>query len=323
MKKLLTLFLSFCMLLFAPGCAFSDLLNEEKNVVNLGEKDTFVKWNLVQNDNVYRSVESAYFQFNETKFEYYENGALKKEGTHRITFFDIKKNNAPLHLNLEFGKDETGFNVFDYIDCYTEDTKDALSQFTIVSEGYHVEGVRAGGVPVRDYHLSDMPYAFGTYVKEGAQARAYKNGKVNYLGCAKLDGAFCDENGNTFHFINNSYSEKYATSEYSSYTVYMRYENRTNGTSLEGTIKLSEYDEFLGDKHHDVAMIYVMHGENEPGKESGTSVEADYLLMDFAFSDENTFTFAYGEYFYENRECEYDPANFIGGTYSKADTNAN
>ena len=66
-----------------------------------------------------------------------------------------------------------------YIECYTEDDRDALRQFTIMSEGYHIEPLRGGGVPIRDYHLSDMPYAFGTYVKESSEQYTYKNGKAN------------------------------------------------------------------------------------------------------------------------------------------------
>ena len=317
MKKLLTLILTLCLTITSTSCVFSEISNDNKNVVNLGNEDTFVKWTLVANDNEFRPVTSAYFEFNNTKFKYYEDGNLKKEGTHRITFFDIETNNAPLHLNLEFGKDDTGLSIFDYIDCYTEDPKDDLRQFTIISEGYHIKPLRSGGVPVRDYHLSEMPYAFGTYVKEGASKTDYNNGKVNYLNSAKLDGTFVDDKGNKFTFINNSYSSKYQTTEYSTYTVYMRYENALNNTFIEGTVKMSNYDEFLTNVHHDVALIYVLHGENEPAEEKGTYASADYQLIDFVFNKDNSLTFNYGSYFYDNKECEYLPENFIGGTYYK------
>ena len=67
---------------------------------------------------------------------------------------------------------------------------------------------------------------------------------------------------------------------------------------------------------HNVALLYVTHGENEPGEESGTLVFADYQLMDFNLS-ENSLSFVSADYFDENRECDYNPANFLGGTYNK------
>ena len=169
---------------------------------------------------------------------------------------------------------------------------------------------------MRDYHLSDMPYAFGTYVKEGAEQYSYQNGKVNYLGSAKLDGTFYDANGNMLYFVNNSYSANYQSTDYSKYTVYMRYENTANAV-IEGTIKLSCSDDSNLGKQCDVALIYVMHGDGEPAEEAGTYAEPDYQLLDFTFGDDGSITFSGGSYFYDNRECNYDPGNFIGGTYYK------
>ena len=318
MKKLLTLILVLSMILTMSSCALFELLEDNKNIVNLGNGSEFVKWNLVHNNNEYSTVTSAYFEFNKDSFRYYEDGVLKKEGTHRITYYGLKKSTiSPLHLNLNFGEDENGFSVFDYIDCYTEDSKDDLHQFTIISEGYHIDPVRSGGVPVRDYHLSDMPYAFGTYVKENTEKYTYKNGKADYRGCAMLDGTFVDEAGNKFYFASNSYS---SDPNSSSYTVYMRYENKANGTFVEGTICLSHYEDFLTGEPHNVALIYVSHGDGEPAEESGVSAEADYELMDFNFEADDTLSFAYGSYFSENNECDYNPENFIGGTYTKIAT---
>lgn len=312
MRKLFKLLLMIILIFFITGC---DLLSQDDNVVDLGNSETFVRWNLVINDNEYSLVETAYFEFNNEKFKYYENGELKKEGTHRITFFDINTRNNPLHLNLKFGKNEDGTEIYDYIDCYTEDSKDNLHQFTIVSEGYHIKPIRNGGVPIRDYHLSYMPYALGTYVKEGTEQYTYKNGKVNYLGCSKLNGTFIDEKGNKIYFVNNSYTAKYETSEYSQYTVYMRYENNENNTYIEGTIMLS-YKENI-DGVCNLALIHVMHGVNEPAEEPGTYAFPDYELIDFNFIDDNCIEFVSGDYFYDNRECDFDPNNFVGGKYIK------
>ena len=160
-----------------------------------------------------------------------------------------------------------------------------------------------------------MPYAFGTYVKEGTEQYTYENGKANYLNCAKLDGSFADDAGNKFYFANNSYS---SDSQSVHYRVYMRYENHVNNTFVEGTIKMSWYEDWDTDERHDVAIIYVMHGDGEPGEEAGVSVSADYQLLDFVLGDDGSLSFVSASYFYDNQECDYDPANFIAGTYRKA-----
>ena len=49
---------------------------------------------------------------------------LKKEGTHRITYLGFETTNTPLNLTLNFGNDENNFSVYDYINCYTEDSKE-------------------------------------------------------------------------------------------------------------------------------------------------------------------------------------------------------
>jgi len=318
MKRLLAFLFVLTTVFWLSGCVIFEFLNDGDNIVDLGNGDTFVRWNLVSNNNEYSTVKSAYFEFNKDSFKYYEDGVLKKEGSHRITYSGPENTISPLHLNLNFGTDSTGFSVFDYIDCYTEDTRENLHQFTIMREGYHIEPLRSGGVPVRDYHLSDMPYAFGTYVKESAEPYPYKNGKANYLNCAKLDGTFVDEAGNKFYFANNAFS---SDSESVHYTIYMRYENQANNTFVEGTIKMSWYEEFLTEKPHNVALIYVMHGEGEPSAESGVLVEADFELMDFDFGEGDSFSFTGGDYFSESKECDFDPNNFIAGTYKKVNAN--
>lgn len=315
MKKLCTLFLALALLCSLCGCALSEWLHDKDNVVSLGDGNTFVKWHLACNDNAYSTVRSAYFEFNESTFRYYEDGVLKKEGTHRITYYGAEGFVSPLHLDLQFGKDGSGLSVFDYVDCYTEDARDALCQFTVIREAYHIDAPRSGGVPVRDYHLSDMPYAMGTYVREGAQRRDYQSGKANYLGCAALDGTYLDEAGNLFYFLNNSYAYD---PESTSYTVYMRYENRAEGSFVEGTVQLSYYEDFLSGTPHNVALIYVTHGHNEPSPSEDEPLLADFQLMDFNLGEDASFTFLNGSHYADPPACDFDPTHFAGGAYRKA-----
>ena len=58
---------------------------------------------------------------------------------------------------------------------------------------------------------------------------------------------------------------------------------------------------------------------DEPGKESGTSAEADFELMDFIFTEDGSISFARAEYFADEPECDILPSVFIGGAYVKVE----
>ena len=93
MKKTILLLLISLLFVSLSGCALFELIEGNKHVVDLGNGEEFVKWNLVSNNNDYQNVDSAYFEFNDDVFKYYENGSLKREGKHRITFFWTREYN--------------------------------------------------------------------------------------------------------------------------------------------------------------------------------------------------------------------------------------
>ena len=136
MKKVFSLVFISLLLLCLSGCSILELIKDDDDIVDLGSGETIAKWNLVWNNNEYRPVETAYFEFDNTNFKYYENGELKKEGSHRITYFGVENTISPLHLNLNFGSDGSGFSIYDYIDCYTEDSKDNLAQGNLFRNFY-------------------------------------------------------------------------------------------------------------------------------------------------------------------------------------------
>ena len=293
------------------SCAFFEFAHDKDNVVDMGGGST-QKYVLVQNDNPFRPVNEAYFEIGAETIKYFENGTLKKEGELRSVYYGLDEMN-PLTLVSSFGS-----NQRDYLYCYTEDAKDDIKQFSIKAEGYHVLAVRQGGVPVRDYHLSEMPYAFGTYVKEGCTRASYQHEKVKFRNVDYLEGEFVDEHGNKFFFVSNSYTGSSDNSEttYNDYTTYMRYENNQNHTVVEGTIYLSHYDDWeLGDRK--VSLIYVMHGSSEPAKERGVSEHPDYEMKDFEFAQGGmSLSFTEAKYF-DDQECTFDPADFVAGVYVK------
>lgn len=298
------------------GCAFFEFNDNNKNVVNLGDGENFVKWSLVENNNEYHHVTSAYFEVNKNTIRYFEDDTLKKEGKPNAVYFGPENTTSPLVLQLNFGKDENGLRISDNLYCFTEDEKENVHQFTIMAEGYEVKALRMGGVPVRDYHLSEMPYVMGTYVKDGSERYDYKNSTDKDINADKLKGSFVDTSGNKFYFINNCFYQH--NGYYLSYgNVYFRYENNIKNIFLEGTIVLSYYDSYELNRRVETALLYVMHGQSEPSSEKGVVLFPDYHLLDFIFSQESSFSFNEATYFYDNNECDWNPNDFIPGTYTK------
>ena len=160
MNKLSKVLLFPLIAMSLSSCAFFEFNGNEKYNIDLGEEDNYVKWNLIENNNEYRPVTSAYFEFSKDKYRYYEDGILKEEGKCMSRYFGVD-DTRPLHIGLFKDEDHRKDG---YLNCYTEDERENLHQFTIYQLGYEIQPLRMGGVPVRDYHLSEMPYAFGTYL---------------------------------------------------------------------------------------------------------------------------------------------------------------
>ncbi len=311
MNKFAKVFLFPILALALSGCSFFEFINNEQYNVDLGDGNTYVKWNLVENSNEYRPVESAYFEFSKENFRYYEDGILKKEGKSSIKYFGLE--NAISQLTIVINTTNT--NLDDgRIYCFTEDAKDDLHQFTMMSMGYEIKPLRTGGVPVRDYHLSEMPFAFGTYVKEESERYTYQHERL----LTKYNGSFVDENDNKFYLLTNLYAND-SGSTVTYRTTYFRYENNLNHTFIEGTLRQSGYDDWKLGYYRTTALLYIMHGESEPAKEKGVYAAPDYHLLDFTFDQtETVITFTSGEYFDDNnKECDYDPSNFVPGSYTK------
>ena len=74
MKRYFNILLVMPLLFSLSSCALFEASNNDKNIVSLGNKDSYVRWNLVSNDNMLSNVKSAYFEFDNENFKYYEDG---------------------------------------------------------------------------------------------------------------------------------------------------------------------------------------------------------------------------------------------------------
>lgn len=143
----------------------------------------------------------TYFEFDGSKdhyyMKYYENGELKKEGkiAKIISKTDeLGKWTNNLHINVE-----TNGNSNDHISTYTESFA-PLNQFRILEEYRRFD---------ERYYLSELPYALGTYVREGAEYKA-ETYHTNEYDClvpsdkrinVAFDGTFKMDDDHYFYFL--------------------------------------------------------------------------------------------------------------------------
>ena len=169
MKKIISLIIVFVTVFGLSGCAFFEIFDDNSDVVDLGEGESYVRWNLVENDNEYSTVESAYFEFNSESFKYYEDGALKKEGTHRITYSGVE--------NTSETSDYSGWvydtGVYgDGLDGLTFTIHSSSARGTVItleSGSITIELQRNGhtGITNLDFSNADLPIASASVESDG------------------------------------------------------------------------------------------------------------------------------------------------------------
>ena len=74
MYKLRKVLLFPILVLSLSSCAFFEFEENKKYDIDLGNEENYVRWNLIENNNEYRPVASAYFEFSKDKYRYYEDG---------------------------------------------------------------------------------------------------------------------------------------------------------------------------------------------------------------------------------------------------------
>ena len=150
----------------------------------------------------------AYFKFNGEKnamhFEYYEGDVLKRDGMYRVV---NRGNGSNVSVPLSIGFEIKGNSKYrDWLECYADDFKTDFTQFTVMNE-YREAGLSSRGTPVwHEYRLSEMPFKFGTYVKEGASLKEEKK-DFEYADRYYIpSGEYVHESGAKFTFVTTYYT---------------------------------------------------------------------------------------------------------------------
>ena len=229
-----TLVLSLFFVVFSfSGC---DLISE----VFDGDTDTIHKKSfepitgkfiLALSEDETRNISEAYFVIDggagNFSLKYYEDGALKREGKMQrvVTHADrIGKWTDNLHFNVKVGDE------YDHICSYTENLTQ-IDQFRVFCE-YHKDDQK--------YYLSELPYALGTYVREGKTLaeESPNTNDVDYTVptlddfTAALDGYYKLDEEHYFYFV----SPRAFTVSGSFYDSYFAYYSPDLSAPLEGFV---------------------------------------------------------------------------------------
>ncbi|MBQ7291073.1 MAG: hypothetical protein IJW76_05055 [Clostridia bacterium] len=144
--------------------------------------------------------EDTYFIFDGSEgvmtFSYYENGALKYNGSFRSVSRSSPDANTPLTFIITRSDKKNE----DWINCYTENLGESFTQFSIICTEEDL-GVTDGTVYTHIYRISEMPYKIGTYVLEGEEYAPFdKNGFDD--GKYRIpEGTYISESGQSFTIL--------------------------------------------------------------------------------------------------------------------------
>ena len=106
------------------------------------------------------------------RFSYYKDGTLVRDGVFRAVYRGEGKDVAtPLSIGFEIKNSEHR----DWLDCYVDDFKTDFTQFTVMREERDLPNDMTGIPQAHVYRISELPFAYGTYVKEGVALKENKN----------------------------------------------------------------------------------------------------------------------------------------------------
>ena len=209
MKKLFSLLL-VCLMLFSiltlGGCSLP--FGNGGGTEQLFDKCDALTGKWIYCDPASGAPTDTYFVFNGAAdamhFFYYESGTLAREGAFRAVYRGEGTDVAtPLSIGFEIKDSEHR----DWLNCYVDDFKTAFTQFTVMQEERDLPSSTASGVPqAHVYRMGELPFAFGTYVKEGADRKENKNlyqYAENYIIPA---GTYVSESGERLTFLGDYYS---------------------------------------------------------------------------------------------------------------------
>lgn len=291
---LLTLLLTSVLL---TGCGL--LLGNEPSTVQYNDSmaTSSGTWRLLDDEDTYFVLDGTEGVMS---FCYYEDGALKYDGSYRAVHRADPDARSPLTFILTHGEDK----VEDVLNCYVESFEQAFTQFCIMSEEKNL-GVDSGTVYAHIYRISEMPYRLGIYVLEGEDPYAFEKAGYEGGGYRIPEGSYVTEQGQCL------------TVQAVMRDSYMLFQYTNGDTAVEGILQIAE------DKK--TVYLYIEHDIYEKvrdrDKEHYDTTFSLYYPPDFYLRGDFDATdgslVVDGLYHHTYSPTEIDDAVWVFGTYIK------
>ena len=313
MNKLSKLFVFPVVAVSLSACGFFDALQNEHQ----SEFTALTgKWVLHENLNLVRPVESAYFIIDGSDgvmtCKYYENDKLVKD---HYFWVNYDKNEHPYYLSFNQcdtykGKTTDGANLF-----FEQDISE-LTQFCYFNIS-HDYVLFEGTYNAHDYKQLDCPYAYGIYVKEGAEYFEFKTSKKEE--CKFFNGWYYLDDEHYFNLLTIGYDYKGLVCD--TYMVYYSPDSEPIQGGLYAYVTADHTAQSFG--------LYITYEIFWKLGKHAEYANADISFLNVSYT-ETTFTFTgtkhntYAEYDGLELTSEYyfdetlDETVFIPGTYVKA-----
>ena len=209
MKRITAVFLTLFLLLTAlslSGCELFDAITGKGDAAKqLFDECTETNGTWVFHDFWTQEKDAdTYLTFHGNKgemtFEYYEDGVLKRDGVYRVVY---RGETADVDIPVSIGFEIKGDSKHrDWLDCFVRGFRSDFTQFTVMREERDLGINEVTGTPqARTYRMSEMPFKFGTYVKENCQIKTIEDDRDVSTITVPSGTYISEQNGATFTFM--------------------------------------------------------------------------------------------------------------------------
>lgn len=313
MNRLSKLFVLPIIAMSLSSCGFFEALQNEHQ----SEFSALTgKWILHENLNQIQGTDDAYFVIDGSDgvmtCKYYMDGKLVKD---HYFWVNYDKNEHPYYLAFNQcdsfkGKTTDGGNIF-----FEQDINE-ITQFCYFNVGYGYQ-LYEGTYNAHEYKQLDCPYAYGVYVKEGAEYFEFKTPKKEE--CKYFNGWFYLDDDHYFNLMTIGYDYKGLVCN-----TYMVYYSPDLQEPMQAGVGLYVNKERTASSFG----LYITYETYWKLGKGATYANADISLLNVSY-DETSFTFTgakhntYTEWKGLEMTSEYyfdetlDETIFVPGTYVK------
>jgi hypothetical protein len=278
------------------------------------------RWDLVVSENLAFKAKEAHFVFNGGKnimnYKYYEDDVMVDHGSFYGRFQTEKT--VPVSFGFRSSVKEGGNNV---VYAYTEGEQKDFQQSTIFKE-YQQAGFTRGLPASNPYNMTNFPFAYGTFLKEGKTLKEFTGKKAHHSAFLGGKTFLASDGESFFRFASSAYEQSDLYDD-----PYFQFFSKKR-EPLSGQMTLGDHCDLSypreGENIYRSAGLYTLYDTYSPHPtEKGAYHTADIWLKNFEYDkSKGEITIGSVEVFDDSEYqdlIDFD-ANLIDGEYHLIDT---